>query len=155
MSHSSHKMIVPRGFHYRIGNRFSLYTRNITTAFRRQCMSGLFNCLATLYGYRKSGTDETAPFPGPLTFLSTICVSAISDPMDSDRLWGFIEQYAVIAHAQPQKPLELAVQCFYWSLARTRVGVNRTENLQSGGLIDGPYLGGYIRPEANLLHGPC
>jgi hypothetical protein len=38
-------------------------------------------------------------FPVPLTFLPTICISAISDPMDSDRLWGLIEQYAVVAHS--------------------------------------------------------
>jgi hypothetical protein len=64
----------------------------------------------------KGGTDETAPFPGPLKF---------------------------------------AVQRFYRSLARTRVGVNRTQNLQCSRLIDGAYLGGYIWPEADLLHGPC
>lgn len=85
--------------------------------------------------------------------VSAVSFAPVPHAVDSDSIFGLIEQHAVVAHAQPQQSLELAAQRLDSSGAGRRVSVNRRQNVQGSLLLNGADFLPNVRVEADFLHG--
>jgi len=71
--------------------------------------------------------------------------------MHSDGLGRFIEQNAVVAHAQAQQPFKLSGKRLDPDVATLGVAMQGFQNIHCNGLRDGADLGRYARLETDFF----
>lgn len=72
--------------------------------------------------------------------------------MNSDALFGLLENHTMFADAKPKKPFELAAQWFDFTGATGSIAMDSRQNVQRGALLDGTNLFRNVRIKSDFLH---
>jgi hypothetical protein len=84
--------------------------------------------------------------------LSSVRVLTVQDAVDGDGIFGFIEDHAMIADAEPEQPLEVTAEGFDTTRASFGVAMDGFEDVQGGFLFDSADLFCDVGPKADPLH---
>ena len=84
--------------------------------------------------------------------VSAVGVAPIADAVDGDGVVRLIEEYAVVADAQPQQPFKLSAERLDSTGAGCGVTMDGRQNIQGGTLLDSTNLLRNTRVEADFLH---